>query len=190
MLAISVRTPQVQPALLPIILASKPEELVTVMQRAKDGDVRRQAAAYLSSLAISGDASQIAATVAAAYNFDPLQTDVPWQDGPLFIPGLAWQQHPIHARHLVDQLIRSMLWCDRHGRATEQAQIHNNLRSLSLARAVGYRSPGWQTADTVTWLRAWRALVGDEPIRSILEQQQVANHPRYRAALDPVGNEQ
>ncbi|MEC8338158.1 MAG: DUF2330 domain-containing protein [Planctomycetota bacterium] len=190
LLAISVRTPQLQQALSPMILASKPEELVATMQRAKEGDVRRQAAAYLSTLATSGDASQIASTVATACNFDPLRTDVPWQGGPLFIPGLAWQEHPINARLLVDQLIRWMLWCDRHGRAAEQAQIHNNLRSLSLARAVGYRSPGWQTADTVTWLRAWRALVGDETIRSMLEQQQVGNNPRYRAALDPVGNEQ
>lgn len=189
-LAISLRTPQVQPALSPIILARKPEELVAVMRSAQDGDVRRQAAAYLSTLATNGNASQIASTVAAAYTFNPSQTDVPWQGGPLFIPGIAWQEHPVIARQLVDHLIRWMLWCDRHGRAGEQAQIHNNLRSLSLARAVGYQSPGWQTADTVTWLRAWRGLVGDAPIRAMLEQQQVANNPRYRAALDPDSSQE
>ena len=185
-LAISIRTPQLQPALSPMILARKPEELAAVMQSAEDGNVRRQAAAYLSTLATTRDASQIASAVAAAYTFDPTQSDVPWLGGPLFIPGIDWQQHPVIARKLVDQLIRWMLWCDRHGRAAEQAQIHNNLRSLNLARAVGYQSPGWQTADTVTWLRVWRALVGDASLSRILDQQQVGNNPRYRAAIEPA----
>ena len=184
LLAISIRTPQLRPDLSPIIIARRPAELVLVMQRAQDADVRRQAAAYLGTLAASGNASGVASAIASAFAFDSAASDVPWQGGPLFIPGIEWQLQSESARQLVDQLIRWMVWCDCHGRAAEQVQIHNNLRSLNLARAVGYQSPGWHTANTVTWLRAWRTLVGNASIKAMLAQQQVANNPRYRTALD------
>ena len=183
LLAISIRMPELQPALGPMILAQNKQDLVNAMRSAKDQNVRRQAAAYLGTLASGGDATEIASAIASAYAFDPAATDVPWQGGPLFIPGIDWQQDPAQARQLADQLIRWMLWCDRHGRAEQQRQIHNNLRSLNLARAAGYESPGWQAADAVVWLQVWRKVVGEDQLEAMLTQQQVADSPRYRAAL-------
>ena len=183
LLAISIRMPELQPALGPMILAQNKQDLVNAMRSAKDQNVRRQAAAYLGTLASGEDATEIASAIASAYAFDPAATDVPWQGGPLFIPGIDWQQDPAQARQLADQLIRWMLWCDRHGRAEQQRQIHNNLRSLNLARAAGYESPGWQAADAVVWLHVWRKVVGEDQLEAMLTQQQVADSPRYRAAL-------
>ncbi|MDG2408417.1 MAG: DUF2330 domain-containing protein [Pirellulales bacterium] len=183
LLAISIRMPELQPAVGPMILAQNKQDLVTAMRSAKDQNVRRQAAAYLGTLASGGDTAELASAIVSAYAFDPAATDVPWQGGPLFIPGIDWRQEPAQARQLADQLIRWMLWCDRHGRAEQQRQIHNNLRSLNLARAAAYESPGWQAADAVVWLQVWRKVVGENQLEAMLTQQQVADSPRYRAAL-------
>ena len=183
LLALTIRLPQLQAALAPMILAQNEAELVRVMRTAKDQNVRRQAAAYLGTRAAGGDAAGVAAAIAEAYHFDPAASGIPWQGGPLFIPGIAWQKDPAQARQLADQLIRWMLWCDRHGRVAEQRQLHNNLRSLNLARAAGYESPGWQVADTIQWLRSWGAVVGRDQLEAILAEQQVAENPRYRAAV-------
>jgi hypothetical protein len=183
LLALTIRMPQLQAALTPMILAQSEAELVRVMRTAKNQNVRRQAAAYLGTRAAGGDAARVAAAIAEAYHFDPAATGIPWEGGPLFIPGIAWQKDPAQARRLADHLIRWMLWCDRHGRAAEQRQLHNNLRSLNLARAAGYESPGWQVADTVVWLRSWGAVVGRDQLEAILAEQQVAENPRYRAAV-------
>ncbi len=183
LLEISIRLPGLQPTLTPMILAQNKKDLVQAMRQATDQVVRRHAAAYLGTIASSGEAKEVATEIVAAYQFDPIATDVPWQGGPLFIPGIDWQRESGQARELTDQLIRWMLWCDRHGRVDEQKQLHNNLRSLNLARAAGYESPGWQTADAVVWLKVWRDVVGDDRLQEILAQQKAADSSRYGRAI-------
>jgi hypothetical protein len=182
LIALGIKIPAIQQAIAPLILSAGSEQIVSVMFHAEDPNIRRQAAAYLGALAASGDAS-VARDVATACAFDPAARTVPWQGGPLFLPALNWQQQQTQASRLVANLIRWHLWCDRHGRVSEQRQIHNNLRSLTLARAAGYQSPGWQEADVIVWLGAWGKAVGRKQLEQILKEQGVRQSSRYQAAL-------
>ena len=182
LIALGIKIPAIGQAIAPQILSAGSEPIVSVMLHAKDPNIRRQAAAYLGALAAAGDAS-VARSVATACAFDPAARTVPWQGGPLFLPALNWSQQPTQAHRLVGNLIRWHLWCDRHGRVSEQRQIHNNLRSLTLARAAGYESPGWQEADVIVWLGAWGKAIGRKQLEQILKEQGVLESSRYRAAL-------
>ena len=186
LLALSLRLPQLQSALAPMILTASEKDLIRVLCGAKDPNIRRQAAAYLGTLAAGENGPAIAAAVADAYRFDPTAEQVCWKGGPLFIPGIDWQRYPAEARRLTDGLIRWVVWCDRYGRTAELRQLHNNLRSLNLARAAGYASPGWQMADAVGWLQSWGAVVGRNQLETLLAEQHALENPRYRAALGPV----
>ena len=180
LLALGLRVPTLGQALAPLILAAGPEKLTEVMLHAKDQQVRRQAAAYLGTLAAAGN-RQVATEVTNACRFDPQAKEVPWNGGPLFLPALTWQRN--EARTLVGNLIRWYLWCDRHGMAEVEQQIHNNLRSLSLANAARYESPGWQPAGAILWLKTWSAAAGRGEVERILKEQGVFESNRYRTAL-------
>ena len=67
--------------------------------------------------------------------------------------------------------------------AEVEQQIHNNLRSLSLANAASYESPGWQPAGAILWLKTWSAAAGREEVERILKEQGVSESNRYRTAL-------
>ena len=153
--------------------------LVEAMRSAKNQNVRRLAASYLGGQAQTN--ADIAGLVVEAYRFDPDAAAVAWAGGPLFVPGLAWNKQ--QARALCGQLVRWQLWCERNNKQAEQRQIHNNLRSLSLARVAGYNSPGWQPVGTDRWLTVWAKVVGLAGLEQILEEQGVANQPRYQKIL-------
>ena len=186
LLAITVRVPQLQGTLAPMILKRSVEELVHAMVTHPDQMVRRMAAAYLATK-VQQDAKlydEVAQAVLAAYKFDPQARNVPWQGGPLFVPALQWKTK--EARALVDALVRWYLWCERQGRTGDLRPIENNLRSIQLARAAGYPPFGRRLPGAVGWLHAWGQVVGREGIRAILEQQGVANDPRYAAVLRTI----
>ena len=180
LLSTTLRVPTLQQALAPAILAQGPESLADALINANDQAVRRQAAAYLGTLTAQGDTT-VPSHVIKVYTFHPSAKEPVWQGGPLFLPGIAWPQ--AEARTLVGNLIAWHLWCDRNGRNEEKQQIHNNLRSLSLAKAAGYQSPGFQAADTIAWLKVWGRAVGKDQLRAILAAQGVENHDKYRPAL-------
>ncbi|MEK6233230.1 MAG: hypothetical protein N2C14_00810, partial [Planctomycetales bacterium] len=90
-LKISLQIPQLQQALGAPILALGPKKLSVVMATAKDQNVRRQAAAYLGTLANQGEKS-VPQAVFDAYKFDPKAKNVAWNGGPLFVPGINWQK--------------------------------------------------------------------------------------------------
>jgi hypothetical protein len=180
-LSISLRIPQLQQALAPVILGKGAKKLAVVMTTAKDQNVRRQAAAYLGALAGQGD-KDVPGAVVAVCKFDPKAKDVPWKNGPLFVPGIQWSKDD--ARALVGNLIAWHLWCDRHSRAAEQTQIHNNIRSLALASAAGYQSPGWQDVGTLKWLAIWGKAAGREELVRILKQQGVDTDRKYSGVLE------
>lgn len=180
-LAVTQKVPQLQTALAPTILALGPNKLTDVMLTSKDQNVRRLAAGYLGSLAQQGESESVAKGVAAALLFDAMDETVPWEGGPLFLPGIQWSQ--ADARELVGHLIRWNLWCDIHGKSRELQQIHNNIRSLGLARSAGYQSPGWNSVDCRAWLQAWGALMGRKEIEAILEEQGVSGDRKYSTVL-------
>ena len=143
-MAVTQKVPQLQEALAPMIIAFGPEKLGTVMLSAKDQNVRRIAAGYLGAVAQQGGGDEVAKVVNSQLAFDSSAKTVPWSDGPLFVPGIQWTKE--NATGLVGNLIRWNLWCDINGKKQEQQQIHNNIRSLGLARAAGYQSPGWNNS--------------------------------------------
>lgn len=181
LLQTTMQVPQLQKSIAPAILAKGADALVAAMTDASDQNVRRQAAGYLGTLAAQQDDS-VPKAVVGAYVFDSSANDVPWKGGPLFVPGLNWDESD--ARSLAGNLIAWHLWCDRKGRSAEQRQIHNNLRSLALARAAGYESPGFREADTVSWLTAWGKARGKEAVRELLAQQGVLDTPKYANVLE------
>ena len=181
LLTTTMKVPQIQQALAPAILAKGAAALVKVMTSANDQNVRRQATAYLGTLAVQGDDS-VPKAVVQAYQFDPEADDVTWRGGPLFVPGINWQKDD--ARALAGNLIAWHLWCDRHGRDAEKRQIHNNLRSIALARAAGYERPRFQYSDTVAWLTTWGKALGKDAVSELLEIQQVADVPKYANVLN------
>ena len=180
-LSVTQKVPQLQSALAPTIMAFGAQPLTDVMLQSNDQNIRRTAAGYLGALAQQGDVEKVAAVVSKGLLFDGMDENVPWDGGPLFLPGIQWTQKD--ARQLVGQLIRWNLWCDINGKSNEQKQIHNNIRSLGLARAAGYQSPGWNEVDCSAWLQAWGALMGRAEIQSILEEQGVAGNGDYASVL-------
>ncbi len=178
LLEISLKVPQLQQALAPAILALGSEKLTTVMTTAKELEVRRQATAYLGTLANQGD-KEAAPAVVKIYKFNPDAEEVPWNGGPLYVPGLQWDKD--NAKALVGNLIAWHLWCDRKGKSGEQQQIRNNLNSIQLAQAAGYQ---FGSQDTVGWLKAWVQAAGKKEVEQMLKDQGVEDVKKYSSVLE------
>lgn len=185
-LGVTQKVPQLQEALASTIMAYGPEKLTKVMITAKETNIRRLAAAYLGTLSQQGRTNDVAKEVAKQLAFDLQASEVPWAGGALFVPGIQWPKE--EAREMVGQLIRWNLWCDIRRKSQEQRQIHNNIRSLGLAKAAGYTSPGWNDVDCVAWLKAWGEAVGREELQAILKEQDVDDDTTYSAALKNLSN--
>ena len=181
MLSISARMPQLQAQLAQSILDLGAPALVATMAGSKDQNARRMAASYLASLG-NQKPEAVANAVIEAYRFSPKAKDVPWAGGALFVPGIRWQQKT--ARALADQLLRWHLWADLNKKPQLQQQIHNNLRSVSLARVAGYGSPGWNNSATSQWLTVWGRVVGKKAMRSLLAQQNAVK--QYQGVLNQL----
>ncbi|MCH8830254.1 MAG: HEAT repeat domain-containing protein, partial [Planctomycetes bacterium] len=187
LLAVTIRVRQLQAPLAPAILATGADSLAKAMRSSKNQQIRRQAAAYLATLANKGE-DAVPGAIVKAYAFDPQAKSVPWNGGPLFIPLLQWQQKKDDAKRLVGNLIAWYVWCEENTqgatRTALQRQLHNNLRSLQLAAAAGYRSPGFRQAGTNAWLQTWGAAAGKAEIARILKAQNLTQNPRYQQILN------
>ncbi len=180
-LEVALKVPQIAAALAPVITAFTPQELVEVMVEGDADQVRRMSAGYLGAIANQGKQEEVASSVVESLVFDAMAKDVPWKGGALFLPGISWDKP--NAKQLVGELVRWMLWCDVKDKQGEKRQIHNNLRSLALARVAGYQSPGWQEVDTNAWLAAWGKVVGRKGIEKILEEQDLSASGKYGEVL-------
>lgn len=177
------RYPALEKQIAEQLLASGHEPLVRTMVEADDQDVRRKAAAYLATLGRAPDAQDIAADVANALRFDAEAKTVPWHGGPLFLPAIQWPSE--EAQLLVGNLIRWQLWSERRKRTAELRQIHNNLRSVALARAAGYSTT--RSLRARDWLSNWKVVVGREEIKRILVEQGALK--AYSDVIDPAPKE-
>ncbi len=90
------------------------------------------------------------------------------------------------ARALAGNLIAWHVWCDRHGRDAEKRQIHNNLRSIALARAARYERPQFQYSDTAAWLTTWGKALDKDAVSELLKIQKVADVPKYANVLNQL----
>lgn len=181
MIQATLRVPQLQQSLAAAIMAFGPEKLTNVLYNCGENNVRQTAAGYLGSLANAGEGQKVADQIIGAVKFDPQANDVPWKGGALFIPNIQWDKE--NSTALVGNLVRWHVWCDMNDRAEEQQQIHNNLRSMSLVQAAGYNSPGWQSIGTVEWLDCWKAAVGKDGIKKVLEDVGAEDSKKYSKFL-------
>jgi Uncharacterized protein conserved in bacteria (DUF2330) len=188
LLATTMKVPQLQQALAPVILNLGADPLVKAMRTSKNQNIRRQAAGYLASLAQRGEDS-VAPAVVKAYQFDPKAKKLPWDGGPLFIPLLNWNSSKDKAKALVSGIIAWYVWTEENvpaaQRAGTQQPIINNLNSIQLASAAGYRI-NWRDRSVDTWLRTWGGAAGKKEIEKILKAQKVAGKPRYKRILDSL----
>lgn len=182
MIKATIRVPQLQQGLAPAIIAFGPDKLTGVVYNADDNNVRRTAAGYLGTIANAGQGQDVVDEVIKSIQFDAQASDVPWKGGALFVPNVQWNKE--NARALVGNLIRWHVWCDMNKKQSEQQQIHNNIRSVALIQAAGYTNPGWQNVGTVEWLNAWKAAVGKEGIRDILEEVGALETAKYAGLLN------
>jgi hypothetical protein len=151
------------------------------MLRGASDDARRLAAGFLGGLA--ADDPCVAEGIAAALVFDPCAARVPWHGGALFLPALECPA----SRRARWPATSCAGCCGPSDPVTPpRAQLHNNLRSLELARAAGYHSPGWREASTDAWLTIRGYAVGKEALAELLAEQGVAEQERYRAVLATV----
>lgn len=185
LLGLAQRMPTLQSILGKVIMDLDAKDLVQAMATAQDQQARRLAAGYLATMAQSNN--KIPYEVAKVYAFKVDAKDVPWANGPLFVPGLRWDHES--ARTLVENLISWHLWCERMGKKAEQRQIHNNIRSLQLARAGGYKSPGWTEVGTDQWLLIWGKAVGQKELLRLLKEQNVHNEKRYIEILQQLAQQ-
>ena len=186
MLEIATTNPQLQQALLPTVLKAGYKPLMRLMVGAKKQQVRRQAAAFIATLAQrkKGLQDEIAAETVRVLRFRPSEEDEPWKGGPLFLPSIRWTAQ--YARPLVNHLIAWHVWADTRDRRDVQRQLHNNLRSVNLARAAGYSSPGWSNVKTERWLKAWGKTIGRNRLRKLLLTQGWATYRRYKHILSAL----
>ncbi len=146
-----------------------------IMVRSADMNVRYQATAYLGSKA-GTDYDGVVEAVLTTYAFDAEAETVPWQGGPLYIPGIQWKKKPAQA--LVGRLLRWFLWCDLNGAADQSQQIVNNLASIGLADAAGYANPGWNY-ELDAWLLSWGRALGKKELLGMLAEQGVEEQARF-----------
>ena len=177
----ATRIPALRTELQAVILALPSRDLVNALISGKNNQVRRMAAQYLATVA--SKRKDIGRAVINAVRFNTRAKQPPWGTSmALFLPGMQWQQ--AEARQLVGQLMRWHLWADVNGQNGIQQQIHNNLRSVALIRAAGYRNPGWSNINTIAWLKIWKDTVGVDAVRAMLREQKVAGLRRYQAVFD------
>lgn len=169
-----------QQAVTKAILTLPPVALVRIMVGSSDQSKRRQAAAFVATMAQNKGTESVARAVIAAYRFHPGAPSVPWSGGPLFIPGFSWPK--AEATALVGELLAWHLYCDLRGLRRKQKQLENNLRTTGLSNASGYQPP-MRPASTAAWLEVWAGHVGKGKVRRILAAQGVAKSSRYYEAL-------
>ena len=171
LIELTMRTPQLMQGLAPAILAQGTDAIAAAMVNHPNQQVRRQAAGYLGTVANQGQADEVAQAVTELVAFSPTAKRVPWVGGPLFIPGIQWE--PAQARELVSHLVRWHVWCQTRQLTQEQQQISNNLFSVQLAQAAGYKPNRRGRRGTADWLNVWEDVVGRREIDRLLAEQQL-----------------
>jgi hypothetical protein len=179
MLLVSYRHPQLSKSLIKPILAGGAAPLINSLLESKDQQVRRQAAAFLGTLANRGE--PIGALVAEVYAFTPGATQPPWEGGPLFLPSLQPQWPKADAMALTKSLVAWFVWADRHNRSDLLRQIINNLRSIGLARVTGFQPQGMASPQ---WIPPFARVFGVDAAEKLLEAQGLRGDEKYIRALD------
>ncbi|MEL6349818.1 MAG: hypothetical protein AAFV53_42335, partial [Myxococcota bacterium] len=90
------------------------------------------------------------------------------------------------ANTLIEDLIAWHLFCQEKRLRNQQNQIYNNLRSINLLYTAGMSTN--LPSDTEGMLTAWGNHAGKRALIKMLEQQNLADAPRYRAIANKINN--
>lgn len=183
LLRFTLRNPRLEQTLGKSILSLGSQALIESLMSANSQNVRRQAAAYLGTMAGQGN-QKVAPEIVSALKFDKNARAVPWTSGPLFLPALNWSKKD--ARALFGNLVAWLLWCDRNNVKHAQDQIRVNLQSFTLSNAAGYQRQGFGTESTNNWLLEWGRTAGKKELLLLLSEQEVEGEPRYKTVLDKL----
>ncbi len=155
------------------------KRLAKVLLDARGISVRRTAAAFLGSIARQNGAGSVISSLMERLKFRTGAENVPWEGGPLFLPGVQWQKVKKKAGKLVHTLIEWKVWVAERNDLDKKkidGQINNSLFNAGLRQAVGHPR---MRLSAVEWLRVWRRLAGPLAVRKILLKQGLTNKKPY-----------
>ena len=178
MLELMTSVPVLRNELSEAVLTINPEALAGVMLGASNVNVRREAAAWLATMARENQLA-VANAVIAGNTFVAEKHQAPWDDGALFIPSINWSRS--QAQRLINELTAWYISSDVYGVPADSAPIINNFMSVGLIRTAGAEPPGARDLDS--WLIAWGRAVGAVELRTLFERTGVSRHRRFREIL-------
>lgn len=155
---------QLQQALAPVLLKTKPDALATVLMTSADTNTRNQAASWLATMK-TRNVSGVNAAVAAALKFRKDAEAPPWGDGPLFIPGMNWSKPEAIA--MINELTAWYVWCEANQQPEQISKITTNLNSWQLMQAAGYKNAFGSASQ---WLVEWERVIGTEAAQELMQR--------------------
>jgi hypothetical protein len=167
LLSMLVSVPSLNGAVAPMLMEASIPELGRVMLTHTEDPVRRQAASWLAAQAAQkGRGDAVAKITISQLHHNPSVNRVPWKGGALYIPGIQWDKN--NAKDLVRTLIQWKLYCERTGKDGEKNQVWNNLRSVQLLQAAGFKNR-WPNDAQV--LEEWANIGGKSDVAKLRGEQ-------------------
>ncbi len=128
--------------------------LIEIGLTAPDIVVRQQAMSLLGSLDQRLRGGTVRISLEAALRYSSRAETLPWEGGPLFLPGYAWK--PDEAQRVSLDLCSWLVAAERRGDTAAAGPLLNNLRDLSWRTGTGFQ----QHARAYEWLRAFLNAAG------------------------------
>jgi len=174
LIQVAASFPQLSVEISQSIVAAETRDLVALIYRGKDNNIRRQAAAYAAAKAQQGDAEEVGAALIGALTFRG--GTPPWAGNALFIPNIGWTGPQGQA--LIGELIRWSVHCaDNPELVGERQQIWNNLTSVGLLHTAGYN--GSLPSDPVGMVQRYGQVMGKSAMRDLLRDLDLSEDARF-----------
>lgn len=120
--------------LAPLLVQTKPRELVRLMFTSDDDTQRRSAASYVGAMVKEQGYDAVSAQVVRQLAYESEASEVPWSGGSLFLPALSWKG--AEATPILESLASWRSWCQQRQDTGCTRQIDNNTRSVGLQWAA------------------------------------------------------
>ena len=166
----------------PILLKKDSREFSALLMTGSNDIMRRTAAGFLATQARSGGKQEVAEALMERVWFSRRAQEVPWKGGALFVPSIQWDAQ--QARTFVGELVAWFVFCEKNGLTVERQQIINNLRSVGLVRAAGFRHLG---GNASRMLREYGRVAGRSALESILVRTGTETRPEFAQILRELG---
>lgn len=137
-------------------------ELIRLMLTDKEQLVRRHAAGLLGSTAAGGKDAAVAREVIAALECSNDATGVPWAGGPLFLPGIRWEQ--ANLTELQGRLLSWWIWCEHNSWLSDATILKNNLSNLGAVAGENVY------ASLDSWLFDWGMKAGPDSLQRLIDE--------------------